>query len=235
MEMESDTVDVGESASTATDVDRSFSTTTNSTFSLLFSLYPGGPSAVVAYRRTGVRRIVQISRRQRGTTKVPPDHKYIGLVIRCVSEDEGYCTSIQSMIAATYMNHRLPLLLLNFCIRFFTFLPPKEEEESVFFFLFITFHLGRNRIRIGSLIQDANMFAPYADMLNHSCKPNCFSHWRFRDRMFEVMTNVGQRIKKGEEMTVNYMSGQRNTSLMQRYGLSSPDNPWDVLPFSVLD
>ncbi|CAI9292910.1 unnamed protein product [Lactuca saligna] len=88
------------------------------------------------------------------------------------------------------------------------------------------------RIRIGSLIQNANMFAPYADMLNHSCKPNCFFHWRFRDRMFEVMTNAGQRIKKGEEMTVNYMSGQRNTTLMQRYGLSSPDNPWDVLPFS---
>ncbi|KAK9064316.1 hypothetical protein SSX86_015696 [Deinandra increscens subsp. villosa] len=88
------------------------------------------------------------------------------------------------------------------------------------------------RIRVGSLIQDANMFAPYADMLNHSCQPNCFFHWRFRDRMFEVMTNAGQRIKKGEEMTVNYMSGQRNNMLMQRYGFSSPSNPWDVLPFS---
>ncbi|KAL4584416.1 hypothetical protein LXL04_009017 [Taraxacum kok-saghyz] len=54
------------------------------------------------------------------------------------------------------------------------------------------------RISVGSLIQNANMFAPYA----------------------------------GEEMTVNYMSGQRNNTLMQRYGLSSPDNPWDVLPFS---
>ncbi|KAL8192306.1 hypothetical protein R6Q57_027973 [Mikania cordata] len=88
------------------------------------------------------------------------------------------------------------------------------------------------RIRVGSLVQDANMFAPYADMLNHSCQPNCFFHWRFRDRMFEVMTNAGQRIKKGEEMTVNYMTGQRNNMLMQRYGFSSLSNPWDVLPFS---
>ncbi|XP_071715271.1 protein PLASTID TRANSCRIPTIONALLY ACTIVE 14 [Rutidosis leptorrhynchoides] len=88
------------------------------------------------------------------------------------------------------------------------------------------------KIRVGSLVQHANMFAPYADMLNHSCQPNCFFHWRFRDRMFEVMTNAGQRIKKGEEMTVNYMSGQRNNMLMQRYGLSTPSNPWDVLPFS---
>ncbi|CAH1436325.1 unnamed protein product [Lactuca virosa] len=136
----------------------------------------------------------------------------------------------ESASTATDVDREQPLALT-----IGTIIHLKEEEESVFFFLFITFHLGRNRIRIGSLIQDANMFAPYADMLNHSCKPNCFSHWRFRDRMFEVMTNVGQRIKKGEEMTVNYMSGQRNTSLMQRYGLSSPDNPWDVLPFSVLD
>ncbi|KAK9055967.1 hypothetical protein SSX86_027054 [Deinandra increscens subsp. villosa] len=88
------------------------------------------------------------------------------------------------------------------------------------------------QIRVGSLVQDANMFAPYADMLNHSCQPNCFFHWRFRDRMFEVMTNAGQRIKMGEEMTINYMSGQRNDVLMQRYGFSSPSNPWDVLPFS---
>ncbi|XP_076905622.1 protein PLASTID TRANSCRIPTIONALLY ACTIVE 14-like [Bidens hawaiensis] len=88
------------------------------------------------------------------------------------------------------------------------------------------------RIRVGSLVQDANMFAPYADMLNHSCQPNCFFHWRFRDRMFEVMTNAGQRIKKGEEMTVNYMRGEQNNMLMQRYGFSSLSNPWDVLPFS---
>ncbi|XP_064949611.1 protein PLASTID TRANSCRIPTIONALLY ACTIVE 14-like isoform X5 [Musa acuminata AAA Group] len=38
--------------------------------------------------------------------------------------------------------------------------------------------------------------------------PNCFLHWRFKDRMLEVMINAGQRIKKGEE------------------------NPWDVINFS---
>ncbi|KAM7505698.1 hypothetical protein LguiB_004602 [Lonicera macranthoides] len=60
------------------------------------------------------------------------------------------------------------------------------------------------QIRIGALVQDANMFIPYA----------------------------GQRIKKGDEMTVNYMNGQQNNLFMERYGFSSPVNPWDVLPFS---
>ncbi|XP_064949610.1 protein PLASTID TRANSCRIPTIONALLY ACTIVE 14-like isoform X3 [Musa acuminata AAA Group] len=64
------------------------------------------------------------------------------------------------------------------------------------------------QIRVGALVQDANMLVPYADMLNHSFQPNCFLHWRFKDRMLEVMINAGQRIKKGEE------------------------NPWDVINFS---
>lgn len=88
------------------------------------------------------------------------------------------------------------------------------------------------QMRIGALVQDANMFIPYADMLNHSFQPNCFFHWRFKDRMLEVMINAGQRIRKGDEMTVNYMSRQKNNLFMQRYGFSSPVNPWDVIPFS---
>ncbi|KAK8550160.1 hypothetical protein V6N12_038887 [Hibiscus sabdariffa] len=88
------------------------------------------------------------------------------------------------------------------------------------------------QVRIGALVQDANMLIPYADMLNHSFQPNCFLHWRFKDRMVEVMINAGQRIKKGEEMTIDYMSGQQNHLLMQRYGFSSSVNPWDVIPFS---
>nr|XP_012466395.1 unnamed protein product [Gossypium raimondii] len=77
------------------------------------------------------------------------------------------------------------------------------------------------QVRIGALVQDANMLIPYADMLNHSFQPNCFLHWRFKDRMVEVMINAGQRIRKGEEMTINYMNGQQNQMLMQRYGFSS--------------
>ncbi|KAJ0017348.1 hypothetical protein Pint_11820 [Pistacia integerrima] len=88
------------------------------------------------------------------------------------------------------------------------------------------------QIRIGALVQDSNMLIPYADMLNHSFQPNCFFHWRFKDRMLEVMINAGQRVKKGEEMTVNYMNGQMNNMLLQRYGFSSPVNPWDVIQFS---
>ncbi|PRQ30144.1 putative [Fructose-bisphosphate aldolase]-lysine N-methyltransferase [Rosa chinensis] len=88
------------------------------------------------------------------------------------------------------------------------------------------------QIRIGALFQDSNMLIPYADMLNHSFQPNCFLHWRFKDRMLEVMINAGQRIKKGDEMTINYMSGQQNNMLMQRYGFSSSVNPWDVIQFS---
>ncbi|XP_010537049.1 PREDICTED: protein PLASTID TRANSCRIPTIONALLY ACTIVE 14 isoform X2 [Tarenaya hassleriana] len=86
--------------------------------------------------------------------------------------------------------------------------------------------------RIGALIQDSNMLIPYADMLNHSFQPNCFLHWRAKDRMLEVMTNAGQGIKKGEEMTIDYMPGQNNNMLMQRYGFSSPVNPWDAIQFS---
>ncbi|MBA0593925.1 hypothetical protein Gorai_010851 [Gossypium raimondii] len=106
------------------------------------------------------------------------------------------------------------------------------------------------QVRIGALVQDANMLIPYAGlvillhgaplffismpsyMLNHSFQPNCFLHWRFKDRMVEVMINAGQRIRKGEEMTINYMNGQQNQMLMQRYGFSSSVNPWDSIPFS---
>ncbi|XP_057971508.1 protein PLASTID TRANSCRIPTIONALLY ACTIVE 14 isoform X2 [Malania oleifera] len=88
------------------------------------------------------------------------------------------------------------------------------------------------QIRIGALIQDTSMLTPYADMLNHSFQPNCFLHWRFKDRMLEVMINAGQPIKKGEEMTINYMKGHKNNVFMQRYGFSSPVNPWDDIQFS---
>ncbi|XP_010260759.1 PREDICTED: protein PLASTID TRANSCRIPTIONALLY ACTIVE 14 isoform X2 [Nelumbo nucifera] len=88
------------------------------------------------------------------------------------------------------------------------------------------------QMRIGALVQDANMLIPYADMLNHSFQPNCFLHWRFKDRMLEVMINAGQRIRKGDEMTINYMHGKRNNMFMQRYGFSSSVNPWDVIQFS---
>ncbi|KAL7089773.1 hypothetical protein ACP275_13G203300 [Erythranthe tilingii] len=88
------------------------------------------------------------------------------------------------------------------------------------------------QIRIGALVQDSNMLVPYADMLNHSFEPNCFFHWRFKDRMLEVMINAGKKIKKGDEMTVDYMDGKMNNLFMQRYGFSSPVNPWDVIQFS---
>ncbi|KAG1326377.1 putative protein PLASTID TRANSCRIPTIONALLY ACTIVE 14 [Cocos nucifera] len=81
------------------------------------------------------------------------------------------------------------------------------------------------KIRVGALVQDANMLVPYADMLNHSFQPNCFLHWRFRDRMLEVMINAGQHVKKGDEMTINYTSGQKNDIFMERYGFSSPTAP----------
>ncbi|KAK1281991.1 hypothetical protein QJS10_CPB22g00269 [Acorus calamus] len=87
-------------------------------------------------------------------------------------------------------------------------------------------------VRIGALVQDANMLVPYADMLNHSFQPNCFFHWRFKDCMLEVMINAGQQINKGDEMTINYMSGKMNNMYMERYGFSSSVNPWDVIQFS---
>ncbi|CAJ2637638.1 unnamed protein product [Trifolium pratense] len=88
------------------------------------------------------------------------------------------------------------------------------------------------QMRMCALTQEANMLIPYADMLNHSFEPNCFFHWRFKDRMLEVLINAGQRIKKGDEMTIDYMSAQKNDMLMLRYGFSSRVNPWDDLKFS---
>ena len=40
----------------------------------------------------------------------------------------------------------------------------------------------------------------FSDMLNHSFEPNCFFHWRFKDRMLEVLINAGQQIRKGDEV-----------------------------------
>ncbi|CAM8911523.1 unnamed protein product [Rhodiola kirilowii] len=88
------------------------------------------------------------------------------------------------------------------------------------------------QMRVGSLVQDANLLIPYADMMNHSFQPNCFFHWRHKDRMFEVMINAGQQIKKGDEMTVNYMNGCTSDKLMESYGFSMSVNPWDVIQFS---
>ncbi|RCV16292.1 hypothetical protein SEVIR_3G128700v4 [Setaria viridis] len=87
------------------------------------------------------------------------------------------------------------------------------------------------KMRMGAFIQDANILAPYADMLNHSPNANCFLHWRFKDRMLEVMIKAGHAIKKGDEMTIDYMSGV-NSKFMERYGFSSPTNPWELINFS---
>ncbi|CAL4909798.1 unnamed protein product [Urochloa decumbens] len=87
------------------------------------------------------------------------------------------------------------------------------------------------KMRMGAFIQDANVLAPYADMLNHSPNANCFLHWRFKDRMLEVMIKAGHAIKKGDEMTIDYMSGV-NSRFMERYGFSSPTNPWELINFS---
>jgi hypothetical protein len=37
-------------------------------------------------------------------------------------------------------------------------------------------------------------------MLNHSPNANCFLHWRFKDRMLEVMIKAGRAVKKGDEV-----------------------------------
>ncbi|KAJ3693435.1 hypothetical protein LUZ60_008915 [Juncus effusus] len=88
------------------------------------------------------------------------------------------------------------------------------------------------KIRLGALIPNVNALVPYADMLNHSFKPNCFIHWRFRDRVLQIMINAGQRVNKGEELTINYFDGAMNNMLMEKYGFSSPTNPWDTINFS---
>ncbi|KAM3741993.1 hypothetical protein ACB098_07G038600 [Castanea mollissima] len=108
----------------------------------------------------------------------------------------------------------------------------RDPERFIWAMAIVQSRCFNMQLRIGALVQDTSMLIPYADMLNHSFQPNCFLHWRFKDRMLEVMINAGQRIKKGDEMTISYFSGQKNDMLMQRYGFSSPVNPWDVIQFS---
>ena len=43
-------------------------------------------------------------------------------------------------------------------------------------------------------------------MLNHSPDANCFFHWRFKDRMLEVMIKAGRAIKKGDEVLCRELS-----------------------------
>ncbi|KMZ71776.1 hypothetical protein ZOSMA_175G00170 [Zostera marina] len=108
----------------------------------------------------------------------------------------------------------------------------RDPERFVWALSIVQTRAFNLQMRMGALVQDANMLVPYADMLNHSFQPNCFIHWRFKDRMLEVLINAGQKIKKGDEMTINYMSRQKNNLFMEKYGFSSPANPWDVIHFS---
>ncbi|RYR62902.1 hypothetical protein Ahy_A04g020655 isoform B [Arachis hypogaea] len=56
----------------------------------------------------------------------------------------------------------------------------------------------------------------------------CLSYFIFT---LEILI-VALKPKNLLQMTINYMSGQKNEILMQRYGFSSPVNPWDVIKFS---
>uniref|UniRef100_A0A803N3L1 Rubisco LSMT substrate-binding domain-containing protein n=1 Tax=Chenopodium quinoa TaxID=63459 RepID=A0A803N3L1_CHEQI len=68
------------------------------------------------------------------------------------------------------------------------------------------------QLRIGALIQDANMLIPYAGKL----------------KTLLLLSSI-QCFKL---MTLNYMSGQQNHMYMQRFGFSSAVNPWDAICFS---
>ncbi|KAG6782998.1 hypothetical protein POTOM_012425 [Populus tomentosa] len=80
------------------------------------------------------------------------------------------------------------------------------------------------QIRVGALTQDTNMLIPYA---GSSCKKVIAA---FVNRSMYEYDPVG--FINFVQMTVNYMSGQKNDMFMQRYGFSSPVNPWDVIQFS---
>lgn len=55
-------------------------------------------------------------------------------------------------------------------------------------------------MNVGTIVQDANMLIPYADMFNHSVQPTCSYRFRKKDRMLEVIINAGQEIKQGDEV-----------------------------------
>ncbi|KAL6848754.1 hypothetical protein ACP4OV_021337 [Aristida adscensionis] len=107
----------------------------------------------------------------------------------------------------------------------------QDHERFLWALSIVQSHSVNLKMRMGAFIQDANVLAPYADMLNHSPDANCFLHWRTKDRMLEVMIKAGHAVKKGDEMTIDYMSGV-NSMFMERYGFSSPTNPWELINFS---
>ena len=71
---------------------------------------------------------------------------------------------------------------------------------SLSFEIWFKLHSDQTVFSIDVLKKLNNISSFLADMLNHSFQPNCFFHWRFKDRMLEVLINAGQQIKKGDEV-----------------------------------
>ena len=71
---------------------------------------------------------------------------------------------------------------------------------SLSFEIWFKLHSDQTVFSIDVLKKLNNISSLLADMLNHSFQPNCFFHWRFKDRMLEVLINAGQQIKKGDEV-----------------------------------
>ena len=80
-------------------------------------------------------------------------------------------------------------------------------------------------VGIPYLNHDLFFFSP--DMLNHSPNANCFLHWRFKDRMLEVMIKAGHAIKKGDEV-LSMIYAHLNFFL--RKGLSGLCLLWSQMP-----
>ena len=113
-------------------------------------------------------------------------------------------------------------------------LPIKYGNYNDFFKVFLKY-----RILVCSRIfgytkdsKDELGMVPYADLLNHSDKPN--THWYFDDNKDAFLVVATKDIKKNTEIYDSY-GAKTNFELMLYYGFSVKDNPNSTLNFMVDD
>lgn len=111
-------------------------------------------------------------------------------------------------------------------------LPSKYKNYSDFFPIFLKY-----RILVCSRIFAYNKnnkeelgLVPYADLLNHSDKPN--TYWYFNDDRNAFVVVATKDIKKNTEIYDSY-GNKTNFELMLYYGFSIKNNPYSTLNFMV--
>jgi hypothetical protein len=113
-------------------------------------------------------------------------------------------------------------------------MPLKYKNYKDFFPVFLKY-----RILVCSRVFGYNKYneeelglVPYADLLNHSDKPN--TKWYFDDDLDAFVVVATKDIKKNSEIYDSY-GAKTNFELMLYYGFSIKNNPYSTLNFMIDD